>query len=639
MIDGRDDQGIDALAFGKGTPHLWLVQTKWSHTGAARVTADETRAMIEGIRLIDERAFDRFNSRFQRFTDQVQTVLDASDARIILVVAAMRGEPLSHEVERVLVDEKRRLNTWGDLFDHQLLGAREIWQIVRDGIAEPGIEMAVKMEEYSRVNGQYEAYSGAVEAAEVAQWYADHGYRLFSRNIRTWLGLTPENSGMVRTLLEDPRSFWYFNNGVTILCDAIDGVPWSRGSRAPVELRLQGATVINGAQTVVATSEATSKDSDAVGEAKVGVRVISLAASPPGFPERIVEATNTQNRMQRRDFIALDSKQAEIRDDFRLSLEKDYVVRRGERIPPPDTGCSVDEAAPALACAHRDPELSARAKKPELLWEGGGQGTYDLLFAGPPSAYQIWRSILLVRGVRSVLYDWRRLRQGRAAAIAEQGELLVAHLVFRRIGLDGIDDPDTPWEGEDSGRAADLTIDTLARLAAHVDAAYGQASIIGSTFTNPDRCRELASLVLTDLQSGAPASALPGEYRPATLRRRNRRPNAVPVLIDAERLADGTRLEFRAGTGPEREALAAWLSEDPRRSEAMWVNERGKPLLWAADGKRYSPSGLVERMWDLAGWDARPVAVQGPSRWIALSEKVSLWELALAVLRERESGG
>ena len=37
VIDGRDDNGIDALAIEDARSHLWLVQTKWSDAGAARV--------------------------------------------------------------------------------------------------------------------------------------------------------------------------------------------------------------------------------------------------------------------------------------------------------------------------------------------------------------------------------------------------------------------------------------------------------------------------------------------------------------------------------------------------------------------------------------------------------------------------
>ncbi|PPA60757.1 hypothetical protein BAW75_10770 [Micromonospora chalcea] len=57
--------------------------------------------------------------------------------------------------------------------------------------------------------------------------------------------------------------------------------------------------------------------------------------------------------------------------------------------------------------------------------------------------------------------------------------------------------------------------------------------------------------------------------------------------------------------------------------------------MWAADGKRYTPSGLVMRMYALAEWNGAPVAVQGPRRWFLGSEG-SLVSLARSVVREVE---
>jgi hypothetical protein len=93
---------------------------------------------------------------------------------------------------------------------------------------------------------------------------------------------------------------------------------------------------------------------------------------------------------------------------------------------------------------------------------------------------------------------------------------------------------------------------------------------------------------------------------------------AVHILVDAQRIADGTTLEFRAATGPERRALTPWLAEDPRRGQATWTNHRGTPLVWAADGKRYSPTGLVMHMLRQVG--AKAKAVQGTSRWFVPGE-------------------
>jgi hypothetical protein len=66
------------------------------------------------------------------------------------------------------------------------------------------------------------------------------------------------------------------------------------------------------------------------------------------------------------------------------------------------------------------------------------------------------------------------------------------------------------------------------------------------------------------------------------------------------------------------------------------VNERAKPLLWSADGKRYSASGLVTHMWRLAQWEKAPVSVQGPARW-DVPGRGTLVDLADAVLKEQDT--
>lgn len=85
----------------------------------------------------------------------------------------------------------------------------------------------------------------------------------------------------------------------------------------------------------------------------------------------------------------------------------------------------------------------------------------------------------------------------------------------------------------------------------------------------------------------------------------------------------------------EAEALRDWLAEDERRSRGSWLNHRTKPILWAADGKQYSPSGLVTHMWELADWEQRPVANQGTARWATASGE-TLADLAWRVLDELE---
>src|SRR4051812_46028835 len=96
---------------------------------------------------------------------------------------------------------------------------------------------------------------------------------------------------------------------------------------------------------------------------KVMVRITSLESCPPDFSSDITRAVNTQNRIERRDFAALDPTQSRLKSEMLLSYQKEYVFRTGDAQPPPDNGCTLDEATVALACANQDIGLSLLAKR------------------------------------------------------------------------------------------------------------------------------------------------------------------------------------------------------------------------------------------------------------------------------------
>ena len=233
------------------------------------------------------------------------------------------------------------------------------------------------------------------------------------------------------------------------------------------------------------------------------MKVITTRSCPTDFGINVTRTTNTQNRVERRDFVALETVQEDIRDDFALTLGKVYSFKRGELDPAPDAGCSIVEAAVALACAHRNSELTARVKQnTDLLWEPGTTGAYHLLFARAPSACRIWRTVITTRAVRETLHDGRDDLEGRAKVIAEQGDFLIAHIVLQQLDSTNIDDIDYEWDAALEG-VRDLTTNILAWLVYHLDTEFGSTSYIGSTFANPERCRLLANKVIESIKSDA----------------------------------------------------------------------------------------------------------------------------------------
>jgi len=635
VIDGELDQGIDGVAVTESSQEVWLVQAKWSDDGKAKFNTDAAHKLIHGLRLIEQRSFDRFNERLDPIAARVNSAMHDARLKVTLVIALMGVGTLTSEVEAVLDDARKDFNGLGPVLDYRVVTAADVLGQIREDLAPKPLKVTVRMANWLKRNTPLVAYQGTVPANNIAEWYASHADRLYSRNLRQSLGTTQVNSGMLNTLVDEPENFWLFNNGVTVLCDSLDEEwPGRRRPDEPVHLHLSGVSVVNGAQTVTAAHRAMQVHPEAVEDAEVTVKVIVVGEGMPDFARRITETTNTQNHVEQRDFIALDTIQAMIREDFALSLQKSYVYKRGEPDPTPEEGCSVVHAAIALACAYRGPELSVRAKRDTaLLWEGGSGGAYSRLFGERPSAFQIWRSVLVYRAVGAALDEERKRCQKRAADIAQRGDLLITHLIFQLIDQDRIDDPDYNWETV-LAEVPILTGRVLSWLIHHIDAEFGSTSFLGGTLTDVKRCKRLANVVLRDAKQEGVIPDLPAGYRPDRgSKRKLRRPNTVHTLVDHGRIATGTPLRFRPQSKPEINALATWLAEDPRRAEATWINERTRCILWAVDNHAYSPTRLVLQMYELAGWEAAPVAVQGPARWTL--DGVLLSDMARVLLDEQ----
>jgi hypothetical protein len=397
-----------------------------------------------------------------------------------------------------------------------------------------------------------------------------------------------------------------------------------------------GAGAASAVTVAVTADRGVAESAGAAASAQVGVRII-VTGKAADFAKETTYATNRQNRVEARDFIALDPVQASIMEEMRAELGLEYSVRRSEVDPPEDTGCSVVEAACALACAHSDSQYAARmAGTLDVLWERGSQGTYDVLFRPEPSAYLVWNAVQVLRAVRRSLHQLRTRYEGRGAALTEHGAYLLTHLVFRLLDTEAIDEPDPKleWAQNATDRTSVLVEQLLPLVAVAIDELYGERSRIQTVCWDSSRCRELVAHV-TALLSTAESASVPEKYRRVYVQRKRRRPNAVSFLVAHGVLNDGAPLTLRTVHPMEAEALRDWLAEDERRARASWMNHRSWPILWAADGRQYSPSGLITRMWELAKWEQRPVANQGTARWATASGE-TLADLAWRVLGELE---
>lgn len=241
-----------------------------------------------------------------------------------------------------------------------------------------------------------ESWLLTMNGRDVGGLYKKAQDRLFARNIRGFLGETAINEGMRKTLGREPQYFWYFNNGITIVCDSAR----KTSERGETILRITNPQVINGQQTTRVLHEAATKG------ASVLVKVISIPRDEDDGHDRferlvssIVAATNWQNHIFPSDLRSNDTRQIALERDLAKVryhyLRKRQAKREARRVLGDHHWFRIkkDELAQIVGACELDP-YEVRSGK-EGLFE---RPYYDRIFDGRPvreylAAYWLGRLI------------------------------------------------------------------------------------------------------------------------------------------------------------------------------------------------------------------------------------------------------
>lgn len=629
VIDGDDDQDIDAIAYDEDDRRIWLIQTKWSDNGNAKFKEKDTKTFTYGVDLVLNGRHDKFNQRYQRHVAAIESILD-NEPRLSFVVALARGEDLHPDHRRVLEDKADSFRIYaGEPADIEILTLPKLHKIALADMNEPALDLRVELLGVVPSEQKPGGYTGIVAATEVARWYSEHGEKLFRRNIRGALRRTAVNQQIAETITHDPNLLWAFNNGITLSVASASIGHNKKGV-------LRDVSVVNGAQTVWSIAEVARDAPEQLENAAVDIKVVEIGDSETGLVERVTEAANTQNQVQVRDFAVLDEQQEQLRRGFRKFLDLEYVVKRTDDPPPPDKGCTSEEALLALACTHPDPRHAAQAKaQPDVLWDRTGSGSYRQLFRPEISEWELWRRVRLMRVATSCMESQLKKLAGRGELLTRHGQFFVTHVVAQELLDNRVRDEKFDWEQEVLSRCDSVTKDAVKQLIATAESLFPGA-YAASTFKNSDACIRLSAAMREAMSRGAPAPGVPDEFLSKPKTKKRSTPNFVNVLVEHGVIADGTPLEFRAQTKPERRVLHGWTDLDPRRSRATWVNDRGSPLIWEVDGKRYSATGLAKQILASAADVDEWRSIRGTLYW-HVRAKGSIYELGEQLMKDLQS--
>ncbi len=499
IVDGYDDNGIDAIYFDATDRLLYLVQSKWDGDGTGSVDLGEAQKFTAGVRDLIHPRFDRFNSKVKSRASEINDALSKDGTKVVLVLAYTGSQALSTHVNTAIFDLLTSLNDTGDVASFEPMSQKELFAAIT-ALGE-SIDLEVMIYEWAKVSEPFTAYYGQVKAVDVASWWNKWGVRLLSLNLRNFIGASDVNAGMIDTLTTAPQNFWYFNNGITILCGELSKKLAGGADRASGMFDCKKVSIVNGAQTVGSIAQAQLKNAGMLESAKVLVRFISLERCPEGFGVEVTRAANTQNRIEPRDFAALDPQQERLRTELLVDEKKQYVYKSGAYSVSPNDGCTIDEAAVSLACAQPDIALTVQAKREiSKLYDNIDKAPYKLLFNPSVSARRLWRAVLVQRSVDAALREKGKTLDDRSRMVGVHGNRFILHEVFNRLGAD-VDNADLD---ELKSRSAALASELLAVVATQVERHYA-GSYLNSLFKNAEKCRNLSREVDRVLSAGARA--------------------------------------------------------------------------------------------------------------------------------------
>ncbi|MGH4052109.1 MAG: AIPR family protein [Clostridium sp.] len=170
----------------------------------------------------------------------------------------------------------------------------------------------------------------SVSLNELAKFVKAGDNMIFMSNIRNYLNKTKINKKIEETIEKDPEKFWYYNNGITIVCKDYE--------LTNQVINMTEPQIVNGCQTAKSIlsyfKTKTTLEKNKNNKGKILIKIIRVAKKSNNekdmkeLKDNITRYTNSQNAIRGLDFYALDQFQRELKIKFE-KLGYFYEIQRG----------------------------------------------------------------------------------------------------------------------------------------------------------------------------------------------------------------------------------------------------------------------------------------------------------------------
>ncbi|CCJ80425.1 possible abortive infection phage resistance protein, putative [Cronobacter dublinensis 1210] len=459
VCDGKDDGGIDAVYVNKNSKKIVIVQSKYIKNGEGSITTREFGRFKDACVKVIAGDFTTFNERFLKNKDAISEAISGFTYKCICVFIYTGVHQPSDEVKADISfweQVQNRSLLFKDIQDREeysvLFEPADI-QVIMDGLSTErsgsiNVEN-VHLESYGEIANPYKAIYGTISARLLYEWWRKYKYSLFEKNIRSVLGSSTINTGIKRTLQEQPSNFWYYNNGITAVYSEVEEsmVNLSTSRRYGL-FSFKNLSIINGAQTVSTIGEVFhSLPEEKKDLIKVNIRFINAAEDD--FLTSVTKFNNTQNRVTGRDFSSQRPEQQRIQREINFIGGYSYKLLRQEDSGPTSSNTiDIDDALNALVCSSKDETLLSSLKLNRGRFFESWGGLYEKVFPvenGPTgleiinkvNAYRMSNDILQESIVRLLSLDKENQKQIHQVMI--HGNYVLISILMDRLKIASIE--------------------------------------------------------------------------------------------------------------------------------------------------------------------------------------------------------
>lgn len=496
VVDGGNDNGIDAIYFHDIEEKLYIVQSKWINDGRGEPDNASVKKFTAGIRDLVSQNFDRFNLKVQRRVSEIDTALSIPTLRIVAVLVHSGNSDLSDISMRDFKDLEDEINDASDTFAFTVVNQRQLHLSLTEDLNSP-ITVELPVQYWGKVQEPQHAIYGMVAASDLGQIWLDYKDRLVAKNLRGALGDSEVNKEIRESLELRPDQFWYFNNGITATAKSVKKTAKGGGRHELGYFHCEDLYVVNGAQTVSTIGRFIAKNPEAdLSSCYVHFRVIELGEGGEGFGDEVTRTNNRQNKIEARDFVSQDLEQKRIRTELAIDNIQ-YQIMRHEDRQKGENSFDLQESTTALACASDDIQIIVILKNQiGKFWDDLSKAPYRSLFNASVSSTKVWNCVQVQRMIEDAI----ELRKDKSQTKREQrtltsGNRIIAGLVFKQMAVQRFSNPSFVLNDYVTSSRVLSAVDTSAfTLLSYMNSFYPRA-MISSFFKNQGKSRELYEYV------------------------------------------------------------------------------------------------------------------------------------------------